>query len=235
MKQEIVKKEEAQAPALASGDWGVGTEVDTADLLIPKILLIQKMSKMVDQGATAGEFRDSLDQTLLGKGEVEVIIFSTFSTLQIHENKQWVSTEPYTPANALLPWAEDIDGKKVERVRCYNFYCLTASGNSSLPYCFSLSKTSAKTAKRLLTVFAKMQAGGKVSASKVFKLKAIKSENDKGSWFAVDFEVGRDTTQAELERAHTWFNSIKKGGAKVHDTDEVESPIVATADEDIPF
>lgn len=197
-------------------DWDFSGEVETDDLIIPKILLQQKTSDFVEQGtARPGQFVDSIDGSLLG-GEinpVEVIVFDFFKTWVIKEDGQFVKIEPITVENANAPWKEG----NIERDKTFNFYCILARSNMDevLPYCFSLSRTSLKAGKAILTTIQRLRRQNKSPAAQTFLLSSVKHQNDKGSWYVVDVKNGRATTEEEQRAAFSWFNTIKSGDVTV--------------------
>jgi hypothetical protein len=52
-----------------------------------------------------------------------------------------------------------------------------------------------------------------------FKLSGFKESNDKGKFIVPTVEMGRASTQSEVNECLTWFKLIKKGGVKVDESD----------------
>lgn len=216
--------------------WGAAQELTTDDVLVPRILLVQKMSDMVDKfQAREGEFRDSVSGELLGSETqpLEVVIFSVFQTHVVMKYSdrgklEFDRIEPVTPENANLPWRTDTE----ERSHTYNFYLLRALGEQTageLPYILSLNRSSRRSAQRLNTVFMKLKRVNKPSASQVISFKSRREQNDHGSWMSVDWEIKREATIDELIAARQWHDDIAKRRVNV-----VVDPNTATED-DIPF
>lgn len=213
MNTEVAKMETKE---LATADvWGAGEGLAAEDLLIPKILLMQKMSDLVDQAkAKPGEFRSSITGELLGdeKKPVEVIVFDSFKNWLIFENNEFKEVLPWTGERLL--WEEGT----IKRQLSYNFYCLLTSKIDDIPHLISLKGTSTKAAKTLMTAFARLGRIKKPSAAKTFKLGCHQEKNDKGSYYVIDVLEGRDTTPQEIALAKSWCADIRQSRvAVVHD------------------
>lgn len=221
--------------------WGCGVDIDASDLELPKALVMQKMSKLVDSsGAKPGEIRDSIDGAVLGgmdkPFEAVVFSFDKVWTVTTKEDKKFVRIEPVTPANANDPWEFDEAGKTYLRSQYIRFYCLRAGETPDIPIVLAMGRTSFNAGKRLLTVFSRMKMQGLVSAARVVEFKTVKQEKDGKVYYVLAFEVGRETTPAELAAARGWYQNYTalKHRIKVHEGEE-EAPVVSSkpkADED---
>lgn len=226
MKKETMKHEVIEAPtnavAVASDVWGA--EPESEDILIPKILVMQKLSKFVDDGlAKESDFVSSVDGQVLGTNDkpLQVVIFDTFKTWTLFRNGEFDGIIPLTQENCELPYESREGGDVITRNKTYNFYCLPVSeeGASDIPYVLSLSRSSSLAARKLLTLFARIRRMGKPSATKVVKLVTKKEKNDKGSWYSVDFEVVRDSTAEEVQNAKSWWEQIRAKSVNIDDSD----------------
>jgi hypothetical protein len=129
---------EAAMPATQAQDAAWGSEgLSNSDILVPKLLVMQGLSKLVSEGlANVGQIRDSLEGNLFGgmvkpkenPQAMEVIPFSTFRTWVIFEKRngkdEYVKTVPITPENEAWPINEVVGGVEVRRDKCLNFYVL---------------------------------------------------------------------------------------------------------------
>jgi len=233
--QEIAIKEE-NLPAELQGGWGVVEDLETTDLLVPKIFQQQAMSKFVADGAArAGDFADSLTGEILAKKDdvLEVIIFGSYKTLLISKEGlngkfDYVETLTVTPQNAKevasLPMLEERKDGRYKNSLYYNFYCLLPSKIEELPFVLSLGSTKTKAARKLNTMIYKLAQLRKPGAAVVFNLKSVAEKNDQGSWFGLDISQGRDTTQQELLRAHAWY--VKSKSQKFTVVEEENSEII---------
>lgn len=220
--------------------WGCGADITAADIELPRALVMQKMSKLVDEGAgKPGQIIDSIDRTVLGGTDsaFEAIIF-TFDkvwTVQTKEENKFIRSEPVTPQNANDAWEFEEDGKTLLRSQYIRFYCLRAGAGLDIPLVISLGRTSFNTGRRVLTVFQRMSMQGLVSAARVINFKTVKQEKDGKAYYVVTYEVGRETTPTEIAHAKNWFGQFAamKDRIKVHE-DEVETN-AAAKDDDLVF
>jgi hypothetical protein len=134
---EIVQKERSGAlahPALSGGKWN-NFDGDVSDILIPKLLVGQATSKLVqEEKVNFGQvWRSTTGQVLGGKGKAfEVIPLFHFKNWIISEKVAGRFTfrgvEPFTAENRDKPWVwtETRDGKTTEwkREQALNFYVL---------------------------------------------------------------------------------------------------------------
>lgn len=143
MKNVPVKKETSSTevakydPSLVSG-WGGMEGIDPADVLIPKVLIMQPISELVTEAkAQAGSLVRSTTGEALGgkKGQDDV----PMSFIPLFMQKIWVvmekvgqksefrRTEPFTAANANSPWNWTENGAQWERNQALNLFALLPS------------------------------------------------------------------------------------------------------------
>lgn len=247
--KEVALKEQqalAAVPAEAmSSNWGAIEEMETTDLLVPKIFHQQAMSKFVSEGkARPGDFCDSLTGEILAKKEdkLQVIVFGMFKTMII--SKLEAATNKFkldkivtiVPENAReyasMPLQQEVNGEQFKYNLQYNFYCLIPSLIKELPFVLSLGSTKTRAAKKLSTMLYKLQQLKRPGASVVFELTSVPVMNDQGSWFGLEITQGRNATPEELIRAHAWY--VKSKSQKFVVVEE-EAAAEVVKDEDIPF
>ena len=227
-----------------SGNWGAIEELETTDLLVPKIFHQQAMSKFVSEGkAIPGDFCDSLTGEVLAKKaeKLPVIIFGCFKTMiiskfDVSKNKfEYDKTVTILPTNARewanKPFMEEINGEKWKYNLTYNYYCLLPDRITEIPFVLSLGSTKTKAAKRLNTMLLKLSTIKKPGAAKVFELTSVVEKNDQGSWFGLEITEGRNSTMEEVLRAHAWY--LKSKSEKFVVVDEEGSK--AEHDDEVPF
>ncbi len=228
---EVAKTETPGALALTEQFAGLmGREqTDVKDIILPKILLMQGLSKFVaDEKALMGEFRGSLDANLLGDKAtpLEVIPFHVTKTWIIFENDEYSKQVPWSPENSDWEWTGEakVDNRvvKIRRDQSLNVYVLLPKEVTEglyLPYVVSFRRTSYTAGKKLVTAKEKLKRFGRPLASKAFLLSAKKEENDKGSFYVWDIEQGRDTTIEEMGAVKPWFDMAQSSLLKVDETD----------------
>lgn len=238
MNTELAAQRPAAVPAVVNEpvnlqDWGVG-ELTSKDIIIPKILPMQGLSKLVTDGkAVMGEFRDSLNGTLLGNAEKAPLEFVPF-----YMEKVWVIFEekagtmkfskqvPIDPSNENWEIEEVIAGVKIRRDRCMNFYVLLPSDvaqGGAIPYILSFRRTSLRAGQKLATqMFLKNIKAGKTPASVAMQLSGTRTTNDKGTFIVLDATEKRASSDEEVKEAFGWVKAIREGKTKV-DTSDLEA------------
>lgn len=223
------------------------TPVDMSDLLIPKILLMQGMSKLVGaEKALSGDMIDSISNAKLGNKEssIEVIPFHVTKTWVIFEEingkLEYKEIVPFNETNATWKWDDVDQGVKIRRDKSINYYVLLPSEINAgmyMPYVVSFRRTSYQGGQKLETARAKFQLFKKPIFAKTFKLLAIKESNDKGTFNRFDVETCRDTTPEEIAAVNKWRELVKAPHARVDDSDlkEFSGITVHVTEEELPF
>jgi hypothetical protein len=212
-------------------DWG-GQNITSKDIVIPKVLAMQGLSKQVTEGvAKFGEFRDSLNSKVLGdlSNPIEFVPFFLEKVWVVFEEKngtmKFVKTIPIDAENEGYPYEETLNGVKIRRDRTMNFYVLLtkdlAEGNA-IPHIISFRRTSMRAGQKLVTtMYVKNMKAGGTPASMVLELKGTKQSNDKGTFVVLDVVEKRASTHAEITEAFTWVKAVQGGRTKA-DTSDLE-------------
>jgi len=210
--------------ALATYDEAYGTEdIDNEDIIIPKILVMQGMSKRVTEGkAKLGDMVDSLSGEILGDVEkaVDFIPFKTFKTWIIFHDKEYVETVALTPENKGWAIEEEVDGVQIRRDKVFNAYCLLPEQieqGEFLPFVLSFRRTSYYAGRKLATAFAKLRMFNKPAFCKVFRLVSEKQTKDKHTFFTFDLAQVGDSTEDQMQHCKMWYDIVK--GKQVDDSD----------------
>ncbi len=220
---------EEDKKALATYTEAYGTEdIDNEDIIIPKILVMQGMSKRVTEGkAKLGDMIDSLTGQWLGDLEnpIDFIPFKTFKTWIVFHNNEYKETIPVTPLNKNWPIEETVDGVTVRRDKVYNVYCLLPEQikeGEFLPFVLAFRRTSYYTGRKLATAFAKLRMFKKPAFSKVFCLSTNKQTKDKHTFFTFDLLQVDNSTKEQMKECKMWYDIVK--GKRVDDSDLVKEP-----------
>lgn len=234
-----VKKETALAT-----NFGFETEETSArDILVPKILFMQPVSKLVHaEKALSGELRGSLDGCLLaerGKG-VEFIAFQKFKTRvtfkRVKGKQEYVGTAPWHPDFEAVPRIEIKNGEEFEHFETLNYYIILTEDikkDEAFPYLLTFRSTAYKTGKALETYRAKLSMAGKPLPFKTFTLTLDKTENDKGTFYVPAVTMGRNSTDQELNTVKKWHALISTSQVK-HDESFEESDTTTTINVSTP-
>lgn len=231
--KELAAKE-SQLPAEVMGEWGQGSPaINASDIVIANILPMQMMSKKVAaKKAAYGEFRDTIENKLLGSEEkpMEFIPFHMekvwlqFITPKGANKKQFHSFLPMNPSNEDLPYEEEVDdGAIMHRDRSYHVYVLLPSEleeGGAMPYVIPFRRTSRKAGQQLVTqMYVKNLQAGLSPAAFVMKLTGESTTNDEGTFIVLGVEKGRRATNDEQMAALEWFKTVRKGKTKVDDSE----------------
>lgn len=224
----VAVKEEAAPPAVLDSLMD-DDQIDSRDILLPRVLVMQGLSKFVaEDKARMGEFRDSLDAKLLGSKDtaMEFIPFysnKTWVVFKLEKGKQvYVATIPMTPHNMNLEREETIDGVEFKRYMCINYFVLLPSeiaAGEAFPYSISFRSTSYKAGRKLETQKAKYRAIKKPISWKTMNLTTALQENDKGKFYVLDVAPNRLTTNDELAEVKKWYDIVKTANVKIDESD----------------
>jgi hypothetical protein len=242
----VAKKVKAEIVPVDT-NWGYDDEVSAEDILIPKVLIAQKMSKITDDrdaGVAAGDLYKSLDKKLLAKHGDKLTFMpltfnKTWALFDVSEgNPQYRGYEPVTPENEHLPWDYEEDGKKMRRDKTYNFFVLLrdevlasqeamAAGDLSVenvlfPCVVPFTRTSSGTGKQLATHFLQSRMVKKPAALAVFEMSTERKENDKGAFYVSQLHYREQTEPELLMACKTWYDEIRAKKVKIDDSDLAE-------------
>lgn len=237
MSKEVAEKKSTEVSQEIDMDAFGGPAVSGSDIIIPKVLCMQKMSDAVDRDvAKVGDFIDSLTEEKLGSIE-EPVKFIPF-----HMEKVWLVQkkvgekfvfdrfEDVTAQNENQPWEQTIGGEEYKFQKTYNFYALLEQ-DPSMPYVISFRSTSAKSGRVLATqMYVKNRAQKKTPASYVMELYGDKESNDQGTFIVTKTRVSRESTQEEIKSCLEWYKTITAGEAKIHDDEGKASQGAETAE-----
>ena len=211
-----------------AGPWTQDDGLDSADLILPRLLAMQGQSPLVQDGkAAVGELRDSMEGTLLGgKGKkCNVIVIKASKAIHISEKAkgkekfEWKSVEPFTSANRELPWEEaGPDGVTIRRDHSLDFIVLRTdqiAAGEAFPMMLSLRRTSYKSGRMISSALQKLKLYQKPMAFKTFDLDSLQKEKDGDKFFVFDAVQARSSTPEELQEAYRWHQILEKANVKV--------------------
>lgn len=259
-KEETKPEEKALAPktngavaAPLKDEWDLG-DVDSRDIIIPRLLIMQSPSKYVQQDkAQFGDIVNSVSGEILGTAREKDRKPVRF--IPIKEEKSWTifelsgskpefrGVEPRTPVNENLEREYEKDGKKFKRYKTLNFFVLLEEDlktmDMPLPYVVSFRSTSFKAGRVLSTHFvmckAALQKGKMVPPpSTMFELSGVKTSNDKGTFYVMDVKPVGPTPDEYVLVAAQWLKTLKTKAYQVDETDaEVDAETEVTVDVNI--
>jgi hypothetical protein len=214
-------------------DSGLGVSTDTADLLIPRLRVIQKTSLATDpqrpeyiRDARAGDFLLGLNELRSGSDGIEVIPAGMKRYfIETGPDRVFVARYDVLPADAKpardgnKPIYRRANGNSVEDVR---EFALTCDGENYLLSCRGTSHTFAR---RWMTLFhgQRHPETSRVLPSFAckYRLTTVPAHNPQGTWFGLRVElVGRVTDAAEYTAAKTLNKIVTSGGYAAEGSDE---------------
>ncbi len=241
-------------PAEPPTDVAWGSEnIDSSDILVPKILCAQAISEAVVMGdVPLGSIYESIDKTVLANynakdsaksEDLEVIAFSSYKTWVVTVDKEYEGTYPYSPENANWVKEEEVEGKTIVRDLVNNFFVVCPKDlkehgpDGVFPYLLPLKRSSYKAGQKISTTATKLAKKSKPIASVVFKLSRTMGEHkeSKGKYFIVDATFSRNTEPEEMKIAYEWYKTLQSRAddIKVDDSDETGSTSSADTSTDM--
>ena len=198
------------------------------DVMIPKVLLMQKMSQLVeneDNDIKEGDFVHSLSEEIIGDKNkpLSVVVIGMFKTVIISENGEYARTESWTPELAKLPYEETVDGVTVNRSTALNYYVLLKKDIAEMeafPHVITFKRTGVKAGKTLGTHLLMLEDFGKKPYFKNFILGAKKEKGDKGSYYVWDIKKGETSSEEEQAIAKRWTERLTTMKVNIHDDED---------------
>jgi hypothetical protein len=234
MTQELKKKEttELTTPAAAP------ITINKKDLLLPKLLLLQGSSALVNEGKFVnGDIINSLTEEKLGDKtkQIEILPISYYSTWTVLEkgSGKFVGSIPYQEGKELPYDGESDDGRAVNNYYTINVYALLVKEleqGAALPVLISFRSKSLTTGKRLITshfLFCQMHKAPAYAKS-VF-LGCTYQKNDKGSFHIFSIALGKKATPEQMAAAQMWESTLRGGDVKIDEKEETDAPVVDTS------
>lgn len=219
--------------------WG-SDEIESTDIRVPRLLLMQSQSEAVGQRKAAlGDMVDSIMMTKLGddKTPVNVVPIYVFKNWRIEEKREgkfeYKEVQEYTPSNANRPKEEILDGKEVRNVLTINLLCMLEKDledPSALPYLISFRMTSYKTGQDISTIGLRARNVNKPMAVFTISLGCEFVKNDKGQYFVFKTCGVKETKDFAKysEMLYKWYQVFRSGRVKVDEVEEqAETPTTA--------
>lgn len=215
------------------------------DMLIAKILPIQKMSKKVDtEEAEFGELRDTVTNELYGDFDTPMSFIPLEWRAMWVEQKavgagssltwEYIRSIPVTAENDNWPLDDKNGADVIKRTRNRQFFILTLQdieGGTPVPKMIQFRSTSTRGGKKLIGQMEQINPMAKLPPwGMVMRLKVTKESNDKGTYAVIDVEQERPATPAERKLAFDWWKIVSQStDLKVDQSDEVEAASEAPA------
>jgi hypothetical protein len=194
--------------------------IETKDLEIPKLMLMQPMSDAVGaQKAKFGELINTMDGSVVGgvdAAPVEIIPLKQFKTVRIYDMTsqppKFIRSEPDDGKNSNFENREgNENGIPVKRVLNMNFFVLIKKeidADEAFPAVVSFKSTSIPAGKQVATQMFKMIQLDKAPYSKTIMLGAKRETKDKKTWAVFEIGKGGLADQKAITVAEKWLVSL---------------------------
>jgi hypothetical protein len=212
--------QQKNSPQTVVKNWG--QKFNAANIIMPKIILQQKMSELVEDGkAKPGDLVDNLtDEVLAPVGKpLEIIPFRTETVWMEKHNGEFAGVKPYDGQE--LPFDEEKDGVTIVRDKVMNAFVLIP-GITDVPYIIPFRRTSYKAGRKIETRLYRNVLGGLNPCAFAMNLTAKKVDGKKGTYFVVDAATGRKANNDEAILCYRFNESVLSGQRKVDYSEEKE-------------
>lgn len=218
--------------------WGAGTKVESDEILIPKLLLLQANADMVTRKGSklkGGAIVHSVDEELIAtqptnENPIELIIFDSFKTRYTYKDDKFLKSEPWLPEfrdRGEYPFeGKTINGALMKWREARHYIGLRPADigtQAVFPYVVTMKGLSIKVASKLATMFAKLAAFNVPSAAFVINLSIDQETTDNGTFWVWRVAKGRKTTNTELMKCKEWYDTMQLKNVVVDETKETES------------
>lgn len=223
---QVTTTTQTKTVAVPTGSWGA-EETVTEDLVLPKVLVVQPTSKMIQKyEAVPGELRSTLDGKRLAK-KGEKLTFVPFKLFDTWIHSRWAggrwefdSITPRKTGDTYEYEEKDTSGTPTAKhERAINAYVLLPSeidSGGALPYCITFK--GAKTfqeGRKFVTLCKQLKMMNLPPASRTFSVRTEMTTNDKGTFATLVVEQGDKTTDAQMGAAYTWYQEVQAKGDSV--------------------
>lgn len=239
MTTELAKKEETAVATGAPPVFG-HEQIDTDDLIIPKLLLMQGQSEFVNDGkAESGDLVKYPSAVKVSEVNRKEKTNAGTLFIPLTYTKSWVISEkvgnkyefrrvePFTPANSDAEWEFKENGTDWRRDKSIEVYGLLktdveheakmkASGDfdmekALMPVVVSFRRTSYKSGRKIVTHFAKAKKYNVPAYVNMFKVAAHQETNELGTYYVLDIDEGGKTDKAAFDSCNEWLTVIGSG------------------------
>jgi hypothetical protein len=230
---QAVTQTQTTALAMPKGAWGAENTVSD-DLILPRLLLVQPTSKMVQKyDASPGQIRSTLDGALLAKkGEkLSFIAFYLFDTW-IHsawKNGKW-EFDKIEPRAKNSDFEYEVKDPKTgnpltKHEKAINAYVMRPEDiKGGLPYVLTFKGAGTfQEGRKFVTLVKKLEILGQPAAARVFSVRTEMRTNEKGTFGVYIIEEGEKTTPEQMGACYQWYQKVRTLGANVKvDTSDLE-------------
>jgi hypothetical protein len=228
----------------------MATSIESSDIEIPKILLMQGLSDMVaDRKAIMGDFVDSMTAEKLGdeKSPIEILPICMWKDFVItHKVGNKFEFKEVRPYNAETQHWRDFENREYvehgvphQRNLRMNYAVLLgrdASDLGAFPYVISFQRSALKCGKSIANFFLKAGARGQKPWFFTLGIGCRMEKNDQGSYFVPVISSVKETQDFSSvnESCSNWESIMLAGAAKI-DNSDLETTATSNGGGEVPF
>lgn len=217
---------------------GAGEQIDSADILIPKLQLTQALSKCVASNKVRqGTYVNSVSLADLGESN-DMIIMDSYKNWQVFEAQdkgqdKYIETIPFY-GNETLKFHDVVEGKNIVRIQVLGFYVILLEeikAGMAFPYAVDFKKGSKQAGRQLASDFAKLRSINLPSFAKVYTV-GTELVQEEYTYHRKTVSMGRDITGEELAAVKGWLETLssRKDNITVDDSDAKEAEGTVTVE-----
>lgn len=240
---EVVAKQQNQIVSMNEfADIAADFHVDKSDILIPKILLMQPSSDMVnEEKASLGDFRNSVTGAKVGSiaepfSFIPFMYKKTWDIVNADDNNTWVRSEPFNPEDENLPWEfveNAVNMKRIKRLDFYGFEPKSLEQGNILPMVLSFKSTGYREGMKILTQFQINVSTKRLPWSHVYSIAGSKLKNEKNQTYCVPkVDIAGETNEENLKLCYEWYKNMKTLSVRVDESDN-QGPETVINQEDV--
>lgn len=206
-----VESTEVAAP-INMNDWG-GVQVSSTDLKMPKLLLMQGTSAIVQDGkAMVGQIIDQSTGEKVAdyNSKIKVLPFYCKKEYVVSKKKEGTWKFDHTEeikAEFTRPYEQTVNGDELKNEKQYTFYVLLEDGG--MPVAVSFKGKSFKVGQQLFTkMYVQNRAQNKSPAHNWITLTSKAEKNDKGPYAVWVIGVDAVSTPDQVNDCLTWIRTI---------------------------
>jgi hypothetical protein len=207
MSKEIAKKA-AQEVAAYTGPTGLADNITSADLHLPRVALLQSMSKQVQDDPktyTPGGFVNTLTQDVIPTPLVFTPVFVFKNVIKWNPREKGGGVL-YKTLKYTADVIKDISWQGMEKPAATQYInCVSLVEGSDMPLVISFCNTSFKAGQDLLTLVQLSGCAWKYQ----YELQSVKTSNAKGTWHVMRVKRLSLTDEVKSAAAAHMYENVK--------------------------
>lgn len=215
---------QAQTPLMGVS---LGDDIDSQDILIPRMLLMQGLSEAVAEGnAQMGDIVNSVTMEKLGDrstaiNAIPLKIYKTWNEYKKVGNKpEFIRSLPFKGNENLQQTAVMPDGTLITRDKIINVYFILTKdilNGEAFPYVVGFKRTSMMAGKQVATHFAKSAMMGRKPHESILSIYTTLKKNEQGTFYVWNIGYVGKADAEQIKAAQSWLQILEATAPKVDD------------------